>query len=238
MHQARLASHQPGFLPWCGFWNKALWAKTMILSVGTEFDYAKYINRVPLGDGWLTMPVQRPKSKTPIKDVRVVDDTKSFVVLSKTIEQEFGSKASKYPDRVGDVVSFLQSMKGGEFLWEVNYKLLEIVNNVYFGGSIAFILDMEIPRFDHSTSRRLSERVLRNTKENQIAYLAGHGALDYLNLYEISDHIDVFVQVTSMGIPDDTILAIGAIVDDTASVVEAFGGPVPLGKGGTVNGRA
>jgi hypothetical protein len=57
-----VAIHQPNYLPWAGYFAKALAADVLILLDTVQFTKESYINRVrakgPNGPFWLTQPVQ------------------------------------------------------------------------------------------------------------------------------------------------------------------------------------
>ncbi len=67
----RVAIHQPGYLPWVGFFSKVYQADVLVLLDTVEYSHGGYTNRVSLPDLWLTVPC-RASSDSLISEVRIV----------------------------------------------------------------------------------------------------------------------------------------------------------------------
>jgi hypothetical protein len=76
-----VATHQPIFLPWPGFFYKALHADALVLLDRVQFPQGRgwmYRNRLKSdrGDHWLRVPIWRAGRGTQlIADVEICDDT-------------------------------------------------------------------------------------------------------------------------------------------------------------------
>lgn len=72
-----MASHQPGYLPWCGFFQKALKADLFVLLDSVQFPRGQsWVNRNrikgPSGTIWLTVPVKKKsRGLQLIKEVEI-----------------------------------------------------------------------------------------------------------------------------------------------------------------------
>lgn len=208
----------------------------MILSAGTEFGYNKYINRVPLDHGWLTLPVHQDHSHTAIKDMLVANDRQRLGKLSKSVAQRFTGKANKYPSRAKDIAEYVAALKGGEPLFEVNVTLLRMVNDSFFEGQVHFEIDMEVPNPDFTVTQRLVYRMLnsplvKSKPRSKIVYQAGSGALDYLKVEEVPRLITMYSQCMVSGTPRDTFLSKGVQEADPKMYAIMTGSPNFVGVG-------
>jgi hypothetical protein len=73
-----VAIHQPNYLPWSGFFTKALESDVFILLDNVQFEKGGYTNRVHIkssqGVQWLTQPVvMRGRANQQIRDVQFAD---------------------------------------------------------------------------------------------------------------------------------------------------------------------
>lgn len=69
----KVAIHQPNFLPWRGFFEKARAADVFVLLDDVQFSKGSYTNRTRTQGGWLTVPVHA-HGRPLIKDVLVAED--------------------------------------------------------------------------------------------------------------------------------------------------------------------
>jgi len=75
-----ISAHQPGYVPWLGFFNKIYNSDIFCVMDDVEFSKGDYINRnrikIQNGWSWLTVPVQYASaSRAPIKEILI--DNKS-----------------------------------------------------------------------------------------------------------------------------------------------------------------
>ncbi len=80
MRKVIVTSHQPGYLPWCGFFQKALKADLFVLLDNVQFPRGQsWVNRNrikgPSGTIWLTVPVKKKgKGLQSIRDVEAYNE--------------------------------------------------------------------------------------------------------------------------------------------------------------------
>src|SRR5690606_12088426 len=111
----RVASHQPVFLPWAGFWHKACSVDHFVLSAGVQWAKDCYLNRIKHAGAWLTLPVNA-KDSDRILDVRVASDRRRLAKTWKTVDLERGP----YRSRLDPIVDRLCRIEPGERLVDVN----------------------------------------------------------------------------------------------------------------------
>jgi hypothetical protein len=179
-----VAIHQPEFLPWLGFCDKALQADVFVLLDTVQFrkNYFQNRNRIRTADGWIwiTVPVKHPQL-VPIADVRVDARSSSYRKNPKRIEQEY--RGAPYFDRYfPDLAARLGG--GHDRLETLNLDLIRYTFDALAittplvlasdiapaaeGGATAVVLDL---------CRRLGAS----------AYLSGVSGREYLDLTQFAD---------------------------------------------------
>jgi hypothetical protein len=95
-----VAVHQPEFLPWLGFCDKAAAADTLVLLDTVQFRkrYFQNRNRIRTADGcgWLTIPVRHPQ-RVPIAALRIDRDSPFLKKNPRTLERAY--RCAPYFDR-------------------------------------------------------------------------------------------------------------------------------------------
>ena len=196
-----VASHQPAFLPWLGLVNKLMLVDKFILTAGVKFCRDGYLNRVKLNGAWLTLPVSRESDHDRICDVRLADaPTKAITTLKQTL----ACKARPYRDRMEPFIESLSAAKEGDFLLDVNIGLIESIIDS-FRCQAQLFLDISDPLDEISKTERLVRRVRRATS-GPVTYLAGSGALDYLDTADLPRDWTLKVQSIAAGVVDQTSL--------------------------------
>ena len=75
MRSKVLAAHQPNFIPYLGFFDKAIKCDVFVLLDSVEFSKQNWQNRnkIRTFDGWmwLTLPIKKGSSKLPIRLVEL-----------------------------------------------------------------------------------------------------------------------------------------------------------------------
>jgi len=74
-----ITAHQPLYMPWLGFFHKAILADTICILDDVQFADGDFINRNKIkfvqGSKWLTVPVEKKNHlNTQIRDIQIVDD--------------------------------------------------------------------------------------------------------------------------------------------------------------------
>lgn len=172
-----VASHQPAFLPWPGFWHKLMPCDKFVLSAGVQWANDGFLNRIRYNGGWLTIPV-RVRDDDPIWEARVADDLRLLSKAQKTIAQVLASK-KRYPylERVGWLFDLMQAYKPGDRLAEVNVQaIIRIARELKWRGD--FVLDATYKEAGETKLDRLQSRLQRCAPE-MTTYVMGAGATSY-----------------------------------------------------------
>lgn len=198
-----VASHQPQFLPWVGFWNKMAHADTFVLSSGIKFDPRDYTHRTVITNSvFLTLPITKETKSGLIKDVRY--DQRSLLRIIQTLRMTYGGKKWPYRSRMDGVLSILDHARYDQgFLIDLNYRLLaEIRDRI---GLTTWLEGDE--EADGSTKmERLFNRVNRHHKPPYV-YLMGEGAYKgYFNKDELPKGVVIKRQTLDHNVPGSTIL--------------------------------
>lgn len=200
----RVSSHQPSFFPWAGYWSKVQASDLLIMSAGVKFDYAGYQNRVQIDEFWWTLPVEGDAKNKLIKDVRFKKDGLGKVM--RTARQQFCSKKNSFRDRVELILDRVtEAVQDTDSLLVFNVAAFEAVHEV-LGLSTKWVVDLEPPTETLSKTDRLVERITRFVPEGPVDYLAGAGAVDYINAKAIPDRIGISIQRVREGSWPGTIL--------------------------------
>ncbi|MFW9780562.1 MAG: WbqC family protein, partial [Candidatus Heimdallarchaeota archaeon] len=118
----KLAVHQPNYLPYLGFFDKARQVDVFVLLDDVQFTTRGYTNRnrikSPSGSKWLTVPVKRQQDQS-IKDVRIDEGKKWQRIHLNTLKHMYG-KAPHYQE----LEDLLQSV------YSTDWKFLAKLNTV------------------------------------------------------------------------------------------------------------
>lgn len=229
--KVRVASHQPNFLGWVGWWNKYASSNVFVLSGGVKFSKSEFTHRVPHKDGWLTLPIVRETMDEPIYKVKVARN-QDLWKLQRRLELEFACKRMPYRERVEKILSAFDHWKnsGADDLYSLNSEL--ILNT-------AEVLDLDVEVFgvmhqgakkDETKTQALRRRLATIMGSSRpYLYLAGRGALNYLNPEEFKD--EIWVQKMNPDTPKGTVLQLIATEDDPLAVIDKSGGWLPYHEG-------
>lgn len=208
-----VCSHQPSFFPWIGYWNKIAEADFVIHTAGVPLDYGGYQNRVRLFDTWLTVPVRNRHAL--IKDVEI--DRLGWMKALRTIEQQLGGKKWPHRHRIQWIVEEM-SYLGSDSLLELNLRGFHAIRSVLRLGTGAAI-DYAEPDPHASKTQRLVARLQRHTPR-VATYLAGCGALAYLQPEHWNPAVRLLVQKPRHGLDPSTLLTLIASHDDPLQEVK------------------
>jgi hypothetical protein len=175
-----VAAHQPGYLPWLGYFHKIARADLFVLLDDVQYERNGYQNRnrIKLHDGahWLTVPVARGRLGERICDKRIVDGAERGWRRRTwlTIEQSY--RRAPYFERHAEPLraAFLRR-------WE---RLVEL--DLHLLGLLLGWLDLRTPMLCASTlalrsrrSERIAELCVRLGADTYLA--GGGGSLRYLD---------------------------------------------------------
>lgn len=173
-----LASHQPDFLPYMGFFYKAANCDMLVFSDDVQFSKKGMHNwnriKTPGGAQKLTVPVHAHHD-TPLKDVMVVDLWHDYDRLAKTIRQHYSR--APYQDEGEFILTMLgilaekKSISLAEMNIAINKSLMEL-----------FGIDplIKVASKDLHLSGHKDERIFHMCDElGADVYLSGTGASSY-----------------------------------------------------------
>ena len=170
-----IAIHQPNYLPWLGFFDKARLADTFVLLDNVSYTRGSVINRNKIktkkGWEWLTVPV-RNIAGTIIRDVTTVDSGWEKTHW-KTLTFNY-SKASHFKD----FVSSLQEIYENRWvnLAELNETLIRMIFDWFdMHPNMVRASDLSV----QGSSSELLVSICKTLGDR--TYLSGVGAKDYLN---------------------------------------------------------
>jgi hypothetical protein len=220
----RIASDQPTFLPWAGFWHKALAVDVLIYSVGVPVSYGRrdhYHNRVKLAGSWLTLPIQGATDGVAFKDIRF--DPRALPKIVRSLRTVFGKKFP-HRSRVQAVIDEIESWDGAHnLLVDFNAHMISTIAKQIDEIDHYTWWDAQVPDQTLSKTERLISRVRRVTQE-PVAYHMGRGALAYMDVELMKKSgIRVFLQTLSPAVRDETILQLAATSADALAALESIG---------------
>lgn len=173
-----LASHQPNFLPYMGFFYKAARSDILVFSDDVQFSKKGMHNwnriKTPDGVRKLTIPVHAHHD-TRLRDIEIVDPAYSIGTVVKTIKQNY-RKAPHYDDGL----FLLDNME--ELAQRPRLTLAELnVNiNVIIMSLLTPWCDFRIATESFGLTGHKDERIFQMCKKVGAAtYLSGRGAADY-----------------------------------------------------------
>ncbi|MFD2567777.1 WbqC family protein [Pseudotenacibaculum haliotis] len=172
-----VSAHQPHFLPWMGYFNKAAKSDVFVWLENVQFRKNYFQNRTKIKVGekefWLTVPVKKASLETHIADIEIVR-SKDYKKIAKTIVNTY-SKAPFYADFFPEIENIINSDSNS--LNEINYqlfmyllKVLEIETQV--------IRSTELNLQNEDPNNRLVELCV---KLNATDYIAGKGGANYMD---------------------------------------------------------
>jgi len=201
-----VASHQPVFLAWEGWWNKVLHARNLVvpLSLSAEGRDERFSRRAQLpNNGWCRLENDGPLGT--YATAKTTDDSRAKAV--KTLTQVYGSKQRKYRDRIEPI---LQSTA-----WHVP-QLQLMCTMLNYNVCAALGVKVTVTTLGYvspglTKTSRLFDRV-GQVYGAPYGYVAGQGTLSYLDKAEVPKNVDVLVQKPLRALRQECIL--GILVDE------------------------
>jgi hypothetical protein len=215
-----VAVHQPNFMPWIGFWNKLVNADRMVLMCGVQFDRGDYQHRVKLNGSWLTVPVKSTQHHAMITEIEMAD-TSAIPRLAKTVRQVVMSKKNKYRDRLGDLVTMLETWPADRpSIAGLNIRIIREIANVL---QCHTVVDVDIKIRDGSKVEKLDALIMDKWPLHCAPpiYLSGHAALDYMNHNSLKFPTETRFQLPNEGLSSDSVVQLIAQHEDPLSVIRS-----------------
>jgi hypothetical protein len=127
----RVAIHQPGFMPWSGFFRKMALSDTMVMLDDVQYERKGYTNRVKIrtknGLEWLTVAVKHQPRETLIKDIEISYDNEKLYDVGTKIAENY--KYAKNYHLVFPTISDIISSRP-KYLWELNMKFITLFKEI------------------------------------------------------------------------------------------------------------
>lgn len=172
----RVTIHQPNYLPWIGFFHKAMISDIFVILDDAQFTRGGYHNRckilLPNGnESWLTNAVDKNPLGTPINEITRIVDEKCYSKLYQCYH------SSPYWDEVWKVLGAL--IESNEPCLSVyNYHLIKAVLCV-LGSEVELVLSSELnlAATDNSTEKLYG--ICKKLKASH--YLSGSSGKRYLD---------------------------------------------------------
>jgi hypothetical protein len=174
--------HQPHFLPWMGYFNKALRSEVFVWLHSVQYRKNYYQNRTRIKNPqneqpfWLTLPVHA-NHDTRIDQVTIADP-KSRERIHKTVEQ-FYHKAPCFAQCWPPIAEAM--WKATDNLDDINYRTFLAMLRLMDAGSLNIVRVGELPATSDDPTLRLVE-ICRSLKATR--YIAGKGGHNYLRVEE------------------------------------------------------
>ncbi len=186
-----ISIHQPSYLPWLPFIEKAIKSDIFVFLDDVQFEKNSEQNRNKIktssGPSWLTIPVKRSLNSL-ISEVEIPQEQSKWVKKHiNTIEQNY-FKTPYYNDVIPELFDIIKSHNTNFMSLNINIDeyFLSLAN---FKGEIEFSSNLGI-------KKKKSNKILSICKNlGAKTYLSGSGGRDYLNLNDFkSANIEVLFQ--------------------------------------------
>ena len=176
-----LTAHQPLYMPWLGFFHKAILADTICILDDVQFADGDYINRNKIktvhGAKWITVPVNKKNHlNKQINQMEIVDEGWKNRHLS-LLRQSYSKTPyySYYIDSLGALIeetSYQHLIDLDMALIEFLFKELDISTNIVMSSNLAL-------------QGKKSDLILSMCQElDADVYISGQNGLDYLKVQD------------------------------------------------------
>ena len=201
----RVGVTQPVLLPWVGLWNKVLACDVYVVYAAVQYAHGDYFNRVTLNGSWLTVPVAKGATGGLIKDTRLADGYRhALAKLAATLRQTCMPRSAKFRDRLGPIVTVLES-------WSSPW-LMELTNELFL-TMLDALEPPTRPRIVVDTTERPLERLAKldaclrhHAGDAAFVYLCGAGGRAYMGHDSLARPAETWFQQVKDGVPADTAL--------------------------------
>lgn len=180
MNKVIISIHQPNFFPWLGYFAKIAEASVFVILDEVAYPRNSWVNRVKMarkgGAHWMTCPVRRAASGTPVRDIRInTDDHHWKKDIIGWLQAEY-ARAPRFQAVMGMVRSMFEA--DDDSLADFNIKAIRTIARM-LELDTSFVLQSELTR-DEVRTKRGSERLGWICHElGADIYLAGTGSGTY-----------------------------------------------------------
>jgi hypothetical protein len=177
-----ISIHQPGYLPWAGFFKKIQSSDIFVFLIDAQYKKNDWQNRNKIrtseGTIWLTVPI-KSNFGTMLMDTKI-DYTSDWIRKHKKSIENHYSKAKFFKKYWDDFESIYDSKF--ENLLDLNMKFIEkIMDILEINTKTMFSTELET----HSTG---SDRILEICENlNADTYISGKFGKEYLNLKDFEE---------------------------------------------------
>jgi hypothetical protein len=170
--------HQPNYLPYLGFFEKAYRSDVFILYDTTQFKKNDWQNRNKLCANnswqWISVPIMHDFGQK-IYEVKIKDSAKSLAKNWRTLQVTYG-KAPHFKKYAGDFESIYNS--GIENISDLNCAII-LKTAEFLGLKTKFVKSSELPMIESSSTQALIDL----TKAvNADTYISGGEGINYLDM--------------------------------------------------------
>ncbi|MDE1817925.1 MAG: WbqC family protein [Thaumarchaeota archaeon] len=169
--------HQPGYLPWLGFFKKISASDVFVFLDDVQYEKNGWHNRnkIRTSDGsiWLTVPI-RSSFGTLLKEVKI-DNTSNWIEKHRKSIQINYSKAKHFKEFSSLLMPIYE--KNFDLLVDINMQIIELlIKQLEIKTKTLFSSELNI-------SEKSSDRILEICKKlGATVYLSGALGRNYLNL--------------------------------------------------------
>ncbi len=173
----KISIHQPGYLPWLGFFKKIMHSDILVYLDDVKYVKRDWFNRNKIrtykGSVWLSVPVQSKSGKN-LNEIKI-DNTKNWNSTHKK-SIKYNYSRSTYLDKYWDFFDELYDRKF-DYLIDLNIEVIRyLMRNLEINTTTIFSSELDI-------SASKSDRILDICKTlGATNYLSGSGGRDYLNV--------------------------------------------------------
>ncbi|QHJ74576.1 hypothetical protein VH22019_00012 [Vibrio phage VH2_2019] len=230
----RVATHQPTFLPWVGYYHKILSSDLFVIMDKSQYVDRNYMNRVKLNGSWLTLPLKKAPQKARICDrYPVAGWNAKDGKIYKTLIQYAKSSQCLYPSRVHLIANYLATLPENMSLAEINMVMdgyiIQTVYQIKRKNLLIMPNRVRMPSKvvgDTPTSRLLDIVEKSLPYPTSIDNMIGSAAFNqYYDKREVPEWVDrTFVQVpaNSHVITESIIRVLGEIEDPYEYILDAM----------------
>ena len=170
--------HQPNYLPYLGFFEKAHRSDIFILYDTTQFKKNDWQNRnkicTPKGWDWITVPVVHEFGKD-IKDTKINNPAKPLIKNWRALQTTYGRAPhfKKYSSRLEEIYT-----TGFDYISDLNCTLITTISE-FLGLKTKFIKSSELPAIESKSTKALID--LTKLVEAD-TYIAGAEGITYMDM--------------------------------------------------------
>lgn len=194
----KVTAHQPAFLPWIGFWGKALEADEMLLMTNMEWTVTDLLSTTYLNGKKISIDLVGPRKQVQAAQLSM-HSMKKFI---KTADQTIWSQAVKKGFVSGGAwwaavkARLLVAEKDGTIpLQETNLFLLREVAKQFDVTLTPYpYVDLESDDKTDKLMEYLCRYMKRRWNLDEFTYLSGPGGVGYLDKKRVPPGVTVLVQ--------------------------------------------